>query len=377
MKVTLRKKKIGKGQVSLYLDFYPAILHPDTGKFTRREFLSIYIHGRPKTELEKKHNRETLELAENMRAMRQIETQNKQYGFLSAAKREGSFMMYFKKEAAKKTGTNIHNWRLGCEYFEKFAGPDIRFIDITAQLCEDFKEYLLHTRAKKRKTVIERNTAVNYYAKFRAMLKLAYRDKLLTENLYEQVRPIKEKETHVAALEIEELQALADTECEDPLFKNAALFSGLTGLRFSDVDTLRWSEVKGRDGNYFIQFRQEKTDGAETMPIPDQAFDLMGERRDDTEKVFPGLLYSRVPGLMERWGKAAGLGRRVRFHDLRDTYATLQLTNGTDIYTISKMLGHKHVKTTQRYTKVVDQKKKQATEKIKLDMKIIPITKAS
>ena len=58
----------------------------------------------------------------------------------------------------------------------------------------------------------------------------------------------------------------------------------------------------------------------------------------------------------------------LAFHCFRHSYATLQLAGGTDIYTVSKMLGHTNVKTNQVYAKVVDEKKEKATETIKLDL---------
>jgi site-specific recombinase XerD len=60
--------------------------------------------------------------------------------------------------------------------------------------------------------------------------------------------------------------------------------------------------------------------------------------------------------------------KHITFHCFRHSYATLQLAGGTDIYTVSKMLGHTNVKTTQVYAKVVDEKKEKATETIKLDL---------
>ena len=65
MKVALREKKISGGRKSLYLDFYPPILHRDTGQATRREFLGRYIFERPKNEPEKQQNKDTENLAEN------------------------------------------------------------------------------------------------------------------------------------------------------------------------------------------------------------------------------------------------------------------------------------------------------------------------
>jgi hypothetical protein len=68
MKVALRKKALTGGRSSLYLDFYPALLHPDTGKLTRREFLGIQLFNKPKDELERRHNKETMKLAEHTSA---------------------------------------------------------------------------------------------------------------------------------------------------------------------------------------------------------------------------------------------------------------------------------------------------------------------
>ena len=67
IKVTLRKKPISKGRYSLYLDFYPAIPHPKTGKPTRREFLNLYISQKPKTSIDKQYNTETLKIGENIK----------------------------------------------------------------------------------------------------------------------------------------------------------------------------------------------------------------------------------------------------------------------------------------------------------------------
>ena len=150
--------------------------------------------------------------------------------------------------------------------------------------------------------------------------------------------------------------------------KRAALFSALTGLRYSDIETLRWKEVRGSVGKYFIQFFQEKTDGAETLPISDEACGLLGERRAPDDLVFEGMKYSQVKTFMVQWMAKAGIERDVTFHGFRHTFATLQLELGTDIYTISKMLGHKNVKTTEIYTKVRDSRKREAAGRIKLGL---------
>lgn len=146
------------------------------------------------------------------------------------------------------------------------------------------------------------------------------------------------------------------------------MFSALTGLRFSDIEKLKWSEVRGTEGNYYLQFRQEKTEGTENLPLSDQAISLLGERRKLDDKVFQGLNYTHIDTFLPKWLLKAGIDKHVTFHSFRHTYATLQLASGTDIYTVSKMLGHRNLKTTQVYTKIVDEKKKEAANRIKLDL---------
>ena len=371
MKVTLRKKPITEGRHSLYLDYYPPFLHPHTGKLTRREFLRIYLFDKPKTELERFHNKETLAPAENIRATRQLEIQNKHFGFISNSSRNESFVAFFGKIVAEKRGTNSDNWKMALRYFENFAGPDFRFIDLSESFCNDYRDYLLSAPALgKRGRRISNNTAVSYFGKFRFVLKAAYKSKLIPVNLYELVETVKEKETHREFLTISEFQKLAEAYCSNDLVKRAAIFSGLTGLRFSDISTLVWSEVRGVAPIYYVQFRQVKTSGAETLPISDQAHSLLGERRPAEQKVFKGLTYSQVKPALVKWLADAGITKNITFHSFRHTYATLQLSSGTDIYTVSKMLGHRNVKTTQIYTKVIDDKKKEAANRIKLNLKV-------
>ena len=104
------------------------------------------------------------------------------------------------------------------------------------------------------------------------------------------------------------------------------------------------------------------------MPISEQAYQLCGEPGKPDQLVFEDLPDpSWISKPLKRWIISAGITRKITFHCFRHTFATLQLTNGTDIYTVSKMLGHTNVKTTQIYAKVVDGKKQQAANAIKLD----------
>lgn len=133
---------------------------------------------------------------------------------------------------------------------------------------------------------------------------------------------------------------------------------------------MTWKELEYIEGQgYFLNFSQKKTKGVEVLPISEQAYKLLGEPAAPDSRVFDGLKYSAYHNKhLFQWIGAAGITKDITFHCFRHTYATLQLFNGTDIYTVSKMLGHKDLKTTQIYAKIVDETKRTATDKIKLDM---------
>lgn len=106
MKVKLRQKKISKARISLYLDFYPPLLDPETKKSTRREFLGLYIYEFPKTVFDKKHNKETLLQAEVIRSSRQLDIQRDKYDFIFKKTRNIDFLKFFKKLADQKWESN-------------------------------------------------------------------------------------------------------------------------------------------------------------------------------------------------------------------------------------------------------------------------------
>jgi integrase len=370
-KVFLREKKLPRGRRSLYLDFYPPIIHPVTGKPTRREFLRLEVFEKPKTEMEKIQNKETRALAENIRAQRQIEIQSEQYGQMADIRRSADFVTFFRQMASERRSSNHDNWMSALNYLEDFTGGSLKFIDLDEQFCNRFRQHLLTAPSNRTKNQpLAQNSVVSYFNKFKAALKKAYRSGYLLQDLNVKVEAVKPTETHRKYLSLEELQALANADCDNPTLKRAAIFSALTGLRFSDIQKLTWDEVRHSEASgYYLQFHQKKTGGAETLPISEQAFGLLGERKDPAEFVFHALHYSAWENVkLKRWLLVAGITKDITFHSFRHTYATLQLSMGTDIFTVSKMLGHKDLKTTQIYAKVVDEKKRAAADKIKLDL---------
>ncbi|WP_239023007.1 site-specific integrase [Pontibacter mangrovi] len=335
-KVTLRHKPISKERLTLYLDFYPPIPHPDTGKLTRREFLGLYLFEKPKSQLDRHHNKETLALAENIRAQRQLDIQNLRFGFLSRIKQNTTLLDFYKKEVARRHGSNRQIWQSSLLYLQGFFSEGVKLYDLTVTACNEYKDFLLHAngRRSKRKVKISRNTALSYFNKFRAILKQAYKEDLLKTDLNAKISSIKAAETKREFLTQEELQALYSTDCPLPVLKRAALFSALTGLRFSDIKKLLWSEVQQSQAEgFYLRFTQQKTQGVEVLPISEQALLLLGDRGTPQDLVFADLAYSsQNNNLLRDWVKAAGITKHITFHCFRHTYATLQLSHGTDIH---------------------------------------------
>jgi len=377
-KVKLRQKVLKDKKKSLYLDFYPAIPNPKTGKLTRREFLGMYLFDKPKNYADKTHNKNTLELAQQIRQKRDNELNKPEIYAAFEQERlrlqqigECSFIKYFKGLADKRTDANQGNWMAAYGYLIDFTGGTLTFHNLNEKFCNDFKEYLLNTKSKRSdKKKLASNTALSYFNKFKAALKQSYKDGFLQFDLNSKVEGIKAEDTKREYLTLEELNQLVKAPCNSPLLKRAALFSALTGLRFSDIQKLTWQEVEHVKGQgYFIRFRQKKTKGQETLPISHQAFELLGDRGEREKQVFEGLNYSAYENRhLFQWIGLAGITKHITFHCFRHTFAVLQLANGTDIYTVSKMLGHKELKTTQIYAKVIDQTKRDAADKIKLDL---------
>jgi integrase len=340
--------------------------------------LGLYIFEKPKTPIDKQHNAETLQIGESIRQKRE-NFLNKpeiysEYEKEQLRKRELSeqcFVEYFRKLSNKRKASNHDNWVSALRYLEAFTNGKLKFADLNEKFLEGFKEYLLTTKSNKSdRTTLSQNSAASYFNKVKAALKQAYKDGILQNDLNAKTKPIKTAETRREHLTLEELNKLVKTPCNNDLLKRAALFSALTGLRFSDIRNLVWGELEYIEGNgYFIKFKQQKTKGIETMPISEQAFSLLGERKEPTDKVFERLTYSAYENKhLYQWIGAAGITKDITFHCFRHTFATLQLSKGTDIYTVSKMLGHRELKTTQIYAKIIDQTKREAADKIKLDM---------
>ncbi len=370
--VKLRQRELKDGSISLFLDIY-------RNGHRHKEYLKLYLVNAT-TPAEKEQNRQTLATAQAIKAKRQIELQNGEYSFTKQFKEETPFLAYYRKMMEDRsndptTKGNYGNWKSCLRYLEIYCDEKTTFKEVTPEFVLGFKDYLEIAEKddykvsegsyKRNYEKLSTNTKVSYFNKLRACINQAFDERIIPINPLRGIKGFKEEEIKRDYLTIDEIKKLAATPCSAPILKRAFLFSCLTGIRKSDIEKLTWGEVQ-KFGEYTrIEFKQKKTGGQEYLDIPPQAEKYLGERTAPTDKVFTGFSYgSWVTNFLRRWCLSAGITKEISFHCARHSFAVMMLDLGTDIYTVSKLLGHKNIATTQIYAKVLDKNKQKAVSLI-------------
>lgn len=367
MTIKIRQRKPKDGQIRLFLDIY----NPNAKKARTNKTLDLFLYENP-TPTQKKSNKETMDAAEKIRSKYTLELAYDNNGLSDLNTKDKSsidFIDYFleQTEIRYESKNNYGNWDSVHKHLQKFCPDGIPINQVDAKWLTDFKNYLQYSAKKKSNEPLSQSSLHSYFNKVKACLNQAHRDELIIKNPSHIVKGFKEGDVQREYLTFEELQKAVEIDCAIPNMKTAFIFSCLTGLRWSDIVNLTWGDLQHSESDdyWFIRFRQQKTKGAETLPIQLQARNLLGDIGDKDERVFKGLKYSAWHNLkLQQWMMKAGISKTITFHCARHTYATLQMTNGTDIYTISKLLGHRELKTTQLYAKIIDQKKIKASNAI-------------
>ncbi|EKC58244.1 tyrosine type site-specific recombinase [human gut metagenome] len=184
-------------------------------------------------------------------------------------------------------------------------------------------------------------------------------------NELEKSEKIRKPESMRSYMTIEEVQALIDTPMpheEYEIVKCAYLFSCFCGLRISDIIKLKWNDVFVDRGQYRLAVSMKKTKEPIYLPLSPEALKWMPERggKSSEDNVFDLPSANTIRMQLKPWAKAAGISKRFSYHTSRHTFATMMLTLGADLYTVSKLLGHADVKMTQVYAKIINKKKDEA-----------------
>ena len=296
-KVTLRQEKLKSGKLSLYLDFYPPIWNPNIKKMSRREFLGLYLIAEPQDKFEMDYNEAILIKARGIRAQREMAIINEEFGFIDKTKKHADFLSYFENKAKSK----YQKWEIVYKHFCEFTNGRCLIKDVTIGLCNDFRSHILSLRVKKKKYAkIATNSAAGYWSTFRALLKMAYKEGLLNENINDHLESIDWEEPKINFLEIEEIKKLAATPCKVDVLKRASLFACLTGLRISDILQLKWDNIEDQDTSHsttqrrsiILLWRAEpwtRIQRIEPRPYPRAIQKLAESRRNHQENNLPWL----------------------------------------------------------------------------------------
>jgi integrase len=375
MGVHLRTKENKKGRLSYYLDFWPAVKNPSTGKMTRREFLGIHPYEKADTPEKKQFNREARVMAEKIKVEREIEILKGEYKQSQNRKSKVNFIEFFQKIASSKRDSvsNYQNWASALNYLKAYAGTNYPVEKIDEAFCSGYRKFLLETdqlghRGKK----LKQNSASSFFNKFRHAIIVAVRQKFLTENPLENVPRIGQQNTKKDFLTKEELQQLWETECEVPMMKNMVFFMVYSGLRWSDASTLKWKDIQfSEDMGHYVHFMEKKGKKELLQNLSDQIMEILPPRGAPHELVFAGLEYSdRNNKKMQEWVESAGISKEIRYHVMRHTHASLTYQATGDIFMVQERLGHANVRTTAEvYTKKSGRKRKEAANAIHLNLK--------
>lgn len=356
--VKLREKRLSNGGMSLYLDIYR------NGK-RHKEYLKLYLID-AKTPAEKEQNRQTLATAQAIKSKRLIEIQNGEYSFTRQFKDDTPFLEYFRemveeRKKRKDSKGNYGNWHSCLRYLEMYCDESTTFRNVTPEFILGFKEFLNNVEKDTHKRVhprmerdsfqgLSQNSKLSYFNKLRACINHAFNNRIMPYNPLVGIEGFKAAEVKRDYLTLEEIKKLAATPCRYPALKRAFLFSCLTGLRKSDIQKITWGDVQKFGDFTRIIFKQKKTGGQEYLDITPQAEKYLGKRGNPEDRVFSGFTYGSFTSVeLQRWCMAAGMYKELTFHCGRHTFAVLMLDLGADIYTVSKLLGHRDLSTTQIY----------------------------
>ena len=127
---------------------------------------------------------------------------------------------------------------------------------------------------------------------------------------------------------------------------------------------IAWEEIfYSNENGHYIRFRQKKTDVPQTLNVPKKAIELLGKAGKKNDLIFKGITKS-IYRILPEWVHSAGINKHITFHCARHTAATMHITLGTDLYTVSELLGHNSIKNTQIYAKIVSKRKMEAVGRI-------------
>ena len=327
--------------------------------------------------------RESRQIAERIAAERIEEIRNNKLGFTN--RHRGLLLSDWMKHCAEiaeqrqSDVANRHTWSrtilLASDLLTEYGGDSIKIIDVDKHFVEGFLNYLRNGYVIGRGVQntgkhLAASTAQKRYQCFHFAMEQARKEGIISLNPCDLIEPkdrINVPESKRAFLTIDELRRLMDTPIRSIETKRVYLFMCFCGLRISDVKQLKWGDIEQTEDGWRIVKIQQKTQDAAYIELSERAVSYLPERgnKDTSDYVFSDI--PSEPAMnrtLKSWAKRAGIEKELTLHTARHTFATTLITLDTDIYTISKLLGHKSIAPTQIYAKIVDKRKTDAVNKL-------------
>ncbi|GAB4510283.1 MAG: site-specific integrase [Allomuricauda sp.] len=277
---------------------------------------------------------------------------------------------HYESQKGKLRPGTMKNYYGTEKYLKRFLDHTRRLQDIDLKRLNykfiiDFENYLIHGPDLQKGKKCTNNGAMKHLERLRKMVNLAVRLEWLDKDPFVNYKK-HYKKSERSFLTQRELRLIEETTFSGRGYervKDTFLFSCYTGLAYGDVKALDVDHMRfGIDGNLWIHTKREKTDEAVKVPLLPKAKQILDKYKDCNErlvhgKLLPVLSNQKTNSYLKEIAKACGIYKNISFHTARHTFATtVTLSNGVPIETVSKMLGHTKLTTTQIYARVLESK---------------------
>lgn len=248
---------------------------------------------------------------------------------------------------------------------EKLKTTDKFLSELNYKFIIDFETYLRKVEDKNGAPAMANNGVMKHLERFFKMINLAVKLEWLAKNPFHayQLKFEKVEREYLTTWELANLEAKTTPIVRLQTIKDLFIFSCYTGLAYIDVFNLKPAHiVEVAEGEFWIKTTRQKTHTPVTVPLLPKALAIIEKYREHPQsmaegKVLPVISNQKLNGYLKEIADICGITKPLTFHIARHTFATtVTLTNGVPIETISRMLGHKKLSTTQIYSKVVDSK---------------------
>ncbi len=240
-----------------------------------------------------------------------------------------------------------------------YKTPDIAIREIDNEFVTSYEFYLRSEKS------CCNNTTVKYLKNFKKIIRICLSNGWIDKDPFAAYKA-KLNEVVPAFLTAEELQLISQKQFSIDRInqvRDIFLFSCYTGLAYADVKKLKRSEIIiGIDGQQWVFTSRQKTDTASRIPLLPVELEIMNRYAEHPQCIYEGRLLpvlsnQKMNAYLKEIGDLCGISKPFTYHTARHTFATtVTLSNGVPIETVSKMLGHKNIRTTQHYAKILDTK---------------------